>query len=111
MVYDHDLRYTSVFWTDLLTIVGSKAIDSLSYHPQTDEYTEPTYRALEYSLRDHVLEAYIWLVWVSVVSFIQFSINFSKHDSNNISPSELVLGFLPLAPIDRLPMLGTMAAR
>lgn len=33
VVYDRDPRFIEVFWTNLWTILGSKAVVSLSYQP------------------------------------------------------------------------------
>ncbi|KAL0461173.1 UNVERIFIED_CONTAM: Transposon Ty3-I Gag-Pol polyprotein [Sesamum latifolium] len=54
IVSDRDSRFTSVFWTELFKILGSKLSMSSSYHPQSDGQTERFNSMLEEYLRHFV---------------------------------------------------------
>ena len=47
VLHDMDPRFTADFWTALWKELGSKAVFSLAYHPQTDERTECMHRTIE----------------------------------------------------------------
>lgn len=60
-------------------------------------------------VRSHVLEANTNYIWVSVLTFVEFTINSTKRDTIYSEPFELVFGYLPENPIDRLHGLGTIS--
>ena len=36
VLHDRDVCFTAVFWTSLLSILGTRVVLSSAYHPQTD---------------------------------------------------------------------------
>ena len=40
VLHDRDPRFTADFWTSLWKVLGSRAVFSSAYHPQTDGRTE-----------------------------------------------------------------------
>ena len=44
---DWDPRFTADFWTSLWKVLGSRAVFSSAYHPQTDGRTERMHRTIE----------------------------------------------------------------
>ena len=47
VVHDRDPRFTADFWRELWKLLGSRAVFSSAYHPQTDGQTERAHRTLE----------------------------------------------------------------
>ncbi|MBW0584988.1 hypothetical protein O181_124703 [Austropuccinia psidii MF-1] len=47
IISDRDLKFTSVLWTNLHKVLGTKLSFSTAYHPQTDELTERMIQTLE----------------------------------------------------------------
>ena len=44
---DRDPRFTTDFWTSLWKVLGSKAVFSSAYHPQSDGKTERMHHTIE----------------------------------------------------------------
>lgn len=51
IVSDRDVRFTSLFWTQLQTMIGVDQRMSSGYHPQSDGSTERANRTLGQMLR------------------------------------------------------------
>ena len=51
-----DARFTSRFWKELQTSLGTKLKMSTAFHPATDEQTERTIQTLEDMIRAYVME-------------------------------------------------------
>ena len=51
IVSDHDPRFTSAFWKELFTPLGTELKLSTAHHPQTDCQTERMNRLVEDTLR------------------------------------------------------------
>ena len=47
VLHDRDPRFTAEFWTSLWKALGSRAVFSSAYHPQTDGRTERMHRTIE----------------------------------------------------------------
>ena len=47
MLHDRDPRFTAEFWTKLWKVLGSRAVFSSAYHPQTDGRTERMHQTIE----------------------------------------------------------------
>jgi len=54
LVSDRDPRFTSVFWKQLTSLVGTNLAISTAYHPETDGQTERANRTLKGMLRAFV---------------------------------------------------------
>ncbi|KAL0451422.1 UNVERIFIED_CONTAM: hypothetical protein Slati_1120300 [Sesamum latifolium] len=94
IVSDRDSRFTSVFWTELFKILGSKPSMSSSYHPQSDGQTERF---------NSILEEYLWHFVrstqkdsVKLLDVAQLCFNAQKSSSTNKSAFEIVTRQQPL---------------
>ena len=47
VLHDSDPRFTADFWTSVWKVLGSRAVFSLAFHPQTDGRTELMHHAIE----------------------------------------------------------------
>ena len=47
VLHDRDPRFTADFWRHLWCSLGSRAVFSSAYHPQTDGKAEHTHRTIE----------------------------------------------------------------
>ena len=94
LVSDRDPRFTSVFWSELCMLLGTKRSMSTAYHPQTDGQTERMNRVLEDMLRhfchpdqtdwdEHLAcaEFAVNNAFQSSVQETPFMINFGQHPS------------------------------
>ena len=47
VLHDRDPRFTAGFWTSLQKVLGSRAVFSSTYYPQTDSRTECMHYTIE----------------------------------------------------------------
>ena len=47
VLHDRDPRFTADFWTELWKVLGSRAVFSSAYYPQTDGRTEHMHHTIE----------------------------------------------------------------
>ena len=70
IVSDRDPIFTSKFWTELFSCVGTQLAHSSSYHPQYDGETEIVNKCLEWYLRCFVADKQIeWVKWLPLVEW------------------------------------------
>jgi hypothetical protein len=79
---------------------------STTCQPQTDGQTDVVNRILSTMLRA-VLKKNLKM-WEDCLPHIEFAYNHSLHSTTKLCPFEVVYGFVPLAPIDLLPLPSTM---
>jgi hypothetical protein len=105
LVSDRDTRFTSHFWKELWSLLGTKLRMSTSYHPQSDGQTERTNRTLE-----QVLRAYVNARlndWDLHLVGAEIAINNSSQESTGFTPFYLNSGQHPLLPLSQA--IGTAA--
>jgi hypothetical protein len=100
IVSDMDAKFLSHFWRTLWLKLGTKLLFSTTRHPQTDGQTEIVNRTLSTMLRA-VLKSNLKL-WEQCLPHIEFAYNRFVHSIMKLSPSQVVYGFNPHAPIDLL---------
>ena len=103
IVFDRDTKFLSYFWKVLWGKLGTKLIFSTSYHPQTDGQIEVVNRTLS-TLLTTLIQKNL-KAWEDCLPFIEFAYNRSVHSTTNMSPFEIVYGFIPLTLVDLLPLL------
>jgi hypothetical protein len=103
IVSDRDNIFTSRFWREMATLIGTKLRMSSSHHPQTDGATECV---------NQCLDAYLWcfthaclVKWAQWLSLAKFWYNASPHSAmDGKSPFEVLYGHSPrhfgLSPAD-----------
>lgn len=89
----HDKIFTSLFWEELMRLLGTTLRCSTAYHLQTDGQTKVVNRGLETYLRCFTMRTpkqwFKWLPWA------EHSYNTAYHASTQLSPFEAVYGRPP----------------
>jgi hypothetical protein len=98
IVSDRDTRFTSRFWTALMTTMGVQLKMSTSHHPQTDGQTERANRVLEDVLRHYVSKNQN--DWDLHLTAAEIAVNSSIQASTNFTPYYLNYGYEPTFNID-----------
>ena len=93
IVSDRDSLFTSTFWTELHTLIGTKLKMSTAYHPESDGFTERTNRSITQMLR-HCVDV-DQKNWAIKLPLIEFAINSARSDTTGFSPFFLNSGREP----------------
>jgi transposase InsO family protein len=65
IVNDRDSQFISIFWREVLRLVGTELTPSTNYHPQTDGKTEKVNKWVEGYLRNYVSgQQRAWVRWL-----------------------------------------------
>jgi len=84
IISDHDVLFTSAFWTRLNRLIGTKLKMSSAYHPETDGSTERANRTITQMLRQCVDPKQT--DWVSKLPAIEFALNSARSESTGYAP-------------------------
>jgi len=105
IVSDRDPRFTSVFWTEVHRLLGTKLLMSTSFHPQTDGATERMNQVVNTVLRAVIKPDQS--DWYEKLLMVEFAINSAENKSTGYAPFELNYGYIPTLKglIDRVPTL------
>ena len=90
IVSDRDPRFTSRFWKELQSALGTRLNFSTAFHPQTDGQSERLIQVLEDMLRGYVME--FTGSWDRYISLIEFAYNNSYQSSIGMAPYEALYG-------------------
>jgi hypothetical protein len=100
IISDRDTQWQNNFWKEVCKASGSKRALTTTYHPQADGQTEILNQTLEVAIctftngaRDN---------WADLLPYLSFTYNNTPHTATKYSPSYLLFGFHPHAPIDFL---------
>jgi hypothetical protein len=105
IVSDRDKVFTSNFWRELFTAVGTKLCYSTAYRPQTNGQSEWVNQCLEHYLSCAVHDCPgKWKRWLAMA---EFWYNSSYHTSLGCSPFKALYGIDP--NFGALPNLGVVA--
>ena len=96
IITDRDARFTSLFWKELMKLMGIQQRMSSSFHPQSDGQTERTNRTLETMLRHYVNERNN--DWAKHLTAAEIAINNCQQSSTKYSPFYMNCGFNPRFP-------------
>ncbi len=97
IVSDRDTLFTSIFWSHLHKLIGTKLKMSSAYHPEIDGLTERSNRTVGAMLRQCV--AVDQKDWVSKLPAIEFAINCARSETTGYAPFFLNTGRMPRAMI------------
>ena len=97
IISDRDVLFTSVFWSRLHKLIGSKLQMSSAYHPQTDGATERANRTITQMIRQCIHPNQ--RDWVSKLPAIEFAINSARSASTGYAPFFLNFGRMPRSMI------------
>ena len=87
---DRDPRFTSRFWKELQSTLGTKLKFTTTFHPQTDGQSERLNQVLEDMLRGCVME--FSGSWDKYIPLMEFAYNNSFQSSIGIAPYEALCG-------------------
>jgi hypothetical protein len=104
IVTDRGSLFTSVFWTTLVGLLGTRHNLTTAYHPQTDGQTEIVNKALVQYLR--IYGNYAQSDWASLLPHAEFWYNSNPHSTTGISPLQ-VCGIEPRRSFDEPPTATT----
>ena len=90
IVTDRDLRFTSRFWKDLQSTLGTRLNFSTTFHPQTDGQSKRLIQVLEDMLRGCVIE--FPRSWDRYIPLMEFAYNNSYRASIGMTPYEALYG-------------------
>ena len=90
IVSDKDSRFTSRFWKELQSALGTKLKFSTIFHPQTDGQPEGLIQVLEDMLRGYVME--FSGSWDRYIPLMEFSYNNSFQSSIGMAPYDALYG-------------------
>ena len=97
IVSDRDGRFTSHFWRQVHSALGTQLNFTTTYHPQSDGQSERTIQTLEDMVRACVLD---WGIdCVRHMSLVEFSYNKSWHLSIWMAPFEALYGRRCRSPV------------
>jgi hypothetical protein len=99
LVSDRGSVFVGKFFSELLSILGTKHKRSTAFHPQTDGQTERVNRVLEDMLRHYVMGLGEQVNWDLYLSSAEFAINNSFHESIGTTPFRLNYGRDPRLPL------------
>jgi hypothetical protein len=108
-VSDRDVRFTSRFWQQVLSLVGTRQSMSTAFHPQSDGQTERVNRVLEEFLRSYVGPTQD--DWDELLPLAEYAINNSVHTSTKFTPFFLNSGQHPLNPLTMYRQVGDRRSR
>ncbi|CAI7908185.1 unnamed protein product [Closterium sp. NIES-53] len=96
LISDRDPKFTSKFWKELMSLMGTRLAMSSAYHPQTDGQTECLNQIVEQLLRaackDDINK------WDLHLPVLEFAYNNAKHAATRETPFFLCYGRHPLTP-------------
>ena len=90
IVSDRDPRFTSRFWKELQSALGTRLNFSTAFHPQTDGQSERLIQVLEDMLRGCVME--FTGSWDRYIPLMEFAYNNSYQSSIGMAPYEALYG-------------------
>ncbi|GJP42518.1 hypothetical protein CLOM_g2071, partial [Closterium sp. NIES-68] len=96
LISDRDPKFTSKFWKELMSLLGTKLAMSSAYHPQTDGQTERLNQIVEQLFRaackDEISK------WDLRLPVLEFAYNNAPHAATGQTPFFLCYGRHPLTP-------------
>ena len=90
IISDRDSLFTSSFWRELQTALGTRLNFSTAYHPQTDGQTERVNQILEDMLRMYVMDNQV--KWEEYLHLAEFAYNNGHHSSIGMPPYQALYG-------------------
>ena len=97
IVSDHNPQFTSRFWKELQSALGTRLNFSTTFHPQTNELSERVIQVLEDMLRGCVLD--LLESWDKYISLMEFAYNNSFQSSISTTPYKALYGKKCKTPI------------
>ena len=86
---DQGPQFTSLLWSELMSLLGIKALRTTSYHPQSNGMVERVHRVLKERLMSRSPCASDWM---ANLPWVLLGLRSSTRDDSAISPAHLVYG-------------------
>ena len=99
IITDRDPKFKGNFWRSMAQQLNIKLNMSTASHPQTDGQSENLIRTLSGMLRGYIQKDE--QNWDTVLSILEFEYNSTKHNSTQLSPFEVDIGYVPHTPTSR----------
>ncbi|GJP62544.1 hypothetical protein CLOP_g19600 [Closterium sp. NIES-67] len=96
LISDRDPKFTSIFWKELMSLLGTKLAMSSAYHPQTDGQTERLNQIVEQLLRAACKNDIS--KWDLHLPILEFAYNNATHAATGQTPFFLCYGRHSLTP-------------
>ncbi|GJP33625.1 hypothetical protein CLOM_g18142 [Closterium sp. NIES-68] len=96
LISDRDPKFTSKFWKELMSLLGTKLAMSSAYHPQTDGQTERLNQIVEQLLRAACMDEIS--KWDLHLPVLEFAYNNATHAATRQTQFFLCYGRHPLTP-------------
>ena len=100
IISDRDTWWRNNFWKEVCQATGSKRALTTAYHPQADGQTEILNQTIEVAIRAFINSSRN--NWVDLLPYLSFAYNNTPHTATKFTPSFLLYGFQPRAPLDFL---------
>ena len=84
IVSDRDTKFTSTFWTELMSFLDTELIMSSAYHPETNGQTERMNQTIQVMIRHYITPDL--LTWDRYLERLEMAYNTSKNASVKYSP-------------------------
>lgn len=101
IVSDRGNKFTSAFWSALMTVLGVKQNLSTAYHPQTDGQTERVNQTMEQHIRMYC--SYDQDDWAQWLPMAEFAYNNAEHATTGMSPFFANYGYNPTFEVSETP--------
>lgn len=98
VISDRDVKFTSTFWKNLFSGLGTQIQFSTTYHPQTNRQTKWVNQVLEDMLSLFVMQQPH--KWEDYLHLVEFVYNNGHHESLGMSPFEVLYGIKYRVAID-----------
>jgi hypothetical protein len=96
-ITDRDTQFTSAFWQEVTVLLGTRAVMSSSFHPQTDSQTERVNQTLKTYLQHFVSVGLN--DWDTLLSRAEFAHNAAVNETVRAAPFKLTYGYNLRTPV------------
>ena len=93
IVSDRDVKFTSIFWTELSKLLGQRLLMPSSYHPQMDGSLEQAIQMMSQAMCTLVND--YQSNWPDQLPLVEFTMNSAISESTGYAPFELNYGWMP----------------
>ncbi|RWS01320.1 hypothetical protein B4U79_13335, partial [Dinothrombium tinctorium] len=97
---DQGVQFQSKLFRELINAIGSKKLQTSSYHPQCNGKTERANQTIKMALKKYCSSDQ--RDWDKYLKMVVFAYNNSKNATTGFSPFEIIHGFKPIQPQENI---------
>jgi hypothetical protein len=97
---DRGRQFNNAMTNELWQHMGVRQALTSAFHPQSDGQTEKSNQLIEEVLRHYTAEDQ--RQWDDYLFMVEYAINSHVHSSTGFAPYQLVMGYIPPSPFDRV---------